>query len=60
MNRCFKDILEEELVSEEEIDENGEDESDEERGILDGFLIELGQWSGYYMVFERIGSILNN
>jgi hypothetical protein len=37
LNRRPEDIPEEELVSEEEMDENGEDESDEEGGILDGF-----------------------
>jgi hypothetical protein len=37
LNRRPEDILEEELVSEEEMDKNGEDESDEEGGILDGF-----------------------
>ena len=37
LNRRLEDIPEEELVSEEEMDENGEDESDEEGGILDRF-----------------------
>jgi hypothetical protein len=37
LNRRLEDILEEELVNKEEMDENREDESDEEGGILDGF-----------------------
>jgi hypothetical protein len=37
LNRRLKDILEEELINKEEIDENGEDESDEEGGILNEF-----------------------
>jgi hypothetical protein len=37
LNRRLEDIPGKELISEEEMDENGEDESDEEGGILDGF-----------------------
>jgi hypothetical protein len=37
LNRRFKDILEEELINKKEMDENREDESDEEGGILDRF-----------------------
>jgi hypothetical protein len=37
LNRRLEDIPEEELVSEEEMDKNGEDESNEEGDILDGF-----------------------
>jgi len=37
LNRHLEDIPKEELVSEEEMNENGEDKSDEEGGILDGF-----------------------
>jgi hypothetical protein len=37
LNRRFENIFKEELVNEEEMDKNGEDESNEEGGILDRF-----------------------
>jgi hypothetical protein len=37
LNRYLEDISKKELINEEEMDKNGEDENDEERGILDGF-----------------------